>query len=75
MAALFPNPQTKEASVLLSAYDDPMTVAEMALHDIECAAERLRQSPPEIRRQFRDAYADLADEISDIAKEAPRGQH
>lgn len=58
--------------ILLSQHDDPLTAAEMAIHDIETATERLRQSPPEIQGQFRDVFADLADDINHIAKESPR---
>jgi hypothetical protein len=56
--------------LLLSAFDDPETAAELALHDIEVAADRLRSMPPEVLNHYRDVCADLGAELNDIA--APR---
>lgn len=54
--------------MMLSAYDDPDTAADLALSAIEAEIERL----PDELSHFRDRTADIAERLRDKAINAPR---
>ena len=61
--------------MVVSPYDDPLTVAEMALHELDGAADaldRATEAAPLACANLRDAVADLGYRLVARAAEMPR---